>query len=101
MFSVVAKRKQTNKQTIKQTVISEVRNQSIKQRSNRLRSGMSAVCEKIKQLDEDSIIRLKSGEIDQLAIEGFQIGPKDIKTVFRKKEEHFSFFEAQSDEKVS
>ena len=67
----------------------------------RLKSGMSAVCEKIKQLDEDSIIRLKSGEIDQLAIEGFQIGPGDIRTVFRRKEEHFSFFEAQSDENVS
>ena len=66
----------------------------------RLKSGMLSVCEKIKQLDEDSIIRLKSGQIDQLVIEGFQIGPKDIRTVFRKREEHFSFFEARSDENV-
>ena len=66
----------------------------------RVKSGMLSVCEKIKQPDEDSIIRLKSGQIDQLVIEGFQIGPKDIQTVFRKKEEHFSFFEAQSDENV-
>ena len=61
---------------------------------------MLSVREKIKQLDEDSIIRLKSGEIDQLAIESFQIGPKDIRTVFRKKEENCSLFEAQSDENV-
>ena len=66
----------------------------------RLKSGMLSVCEQIKQLDEDSIIRLKSGQIDQLVIEGFQIGPKDIRTVFRKREEHFSFFEAQSNGNV-
>ena len=66
----------------------------------RVKDRMPAVSEKIRQLDEDSILKLKSGQIDQLAIEGFQIGPGDIKTVFKKREEHLSFFEAQSDENV-
>ncbi|KAI6654161.1 Isoleucine--tRNA ligase, cytoplasmic [Oopsacas minuta] len=66
----------------------------------RVKGSMPVVTERIRRLDEDSILKLKSGEIDQLAIEGFQIGPGDIHTVFKKKEEHFSFFEAQSDENV-
>lgn len=66
----------------------------------RVKGSMSAVAEKIRQLDEGSILKLKTGEFDQLAIEGFQIGPEDIRTVFKKKEQHSSFFEAQSNENV-
>lgn len=66
----------------------------------RLRGNQEVLTEKIRQLNEETILKLKSREIEQITLEGIIIGPEDINITYKQSHDHMSFYQSDSNEKV-